>query len=67
VTLLAHTTGASASELHKHSTGADLWRALITSVVLPGDETNLQSMLGHKLQVCAACGGAKADACWHYT
>ena len=52
VTLLAHTTGASASELHKHSTVAYLWRALTTSVVLPGDERNLQSILGYKLQAC---------------
>ena len=52
VTLLAHTTGASASELHKHCTVAYLWRALTASVILPGDETNLQSMLGRKLQAC---------------
>jgi hypothetical protein len=52
VTLLAHTTGASASELHKHCTVAYLWRALTTSVVLPGDEMKLQSMLGHMLQAC---------------
>jgi hypothetical protein len=52
VTLLAHTTGASASALHKHCTVAYLWRALTASVVFPGDERNLQSMLGHKLQLC---------------